>query len=136
MVLGEKVSEEKGSIIGMSIKSVGADGVSIEFSFASEVKGFGRYPGGRNTGTLSGLEGPNTNRSTGQGILVTPDGEILPWHTSGVDKRVGDKIKGAFLVTFSTLSQKYAWINNVLFVLDSEASADMTSFSDTAYEWK
>jgi hypothetical protein len=136
MALGEKVAEEKGSIIGMSVKSVGAEGVSIEFSFASEVKGFGRFPGGRNVGTLSAMEGPNTNRSMGQGILVTPDGESLPWHTSGIDKRVGDKIKGVFLVTFSAPSQKYGWMNNVLFVLDSEATADLTQFSDTAYEWK
>jgi hypothetical protein len=136
MALGEKVAEEKGSIIGMSIKSIDANGMSIEFSFASEITGIGRFPSGRNVGTFSGLDGPHTNRSTGQGVVFTKDGEMLPWHGSGIDKRVGDKIKGAFLVTFTTMSQKYAWMNDLLIVLDSQASADMTQFSDTAYEWK
>jgi len=136
MALGEKVAEEKGSVIGMSVKSIDSNGMSTEISFASEVQGIGRFPSGRNMGTLSGLDGPHTSRSTGQGIIVTKDGETLPWHGSGIGKRVGGKTKGAFLVTFTTMSQKYAWINDLLFVLDSEASADMTQFSDTAYEWK
>ena len=136
MALGEKVAEEKGSVIGMSVKSIDANGMSIEFSFASEVQGIGRYPSGRDMGTLSSLDGPHTNRSTGQGVIITKDGEMLPWHGSGIDKRVGDKIKGIFLATFTTMSQKYAWMNDVLIVLDSEASADRTKFSDTAYEWK
>jgi len=136
MALGEKVAEEKGSIIGMSIKSIGADGMSSEISFASEVQGFGRFPSGRNMGTLSGLDGPHTSRSTGQGVFVTKDGETLPWHGSGIGKMVVGKSKGIFLVTFTTMSQKYAWMNDVLIVLDSEASADRTKFSDTAYEWK
>jgi hypothetical protein len=136
MALGEKVAEEKGSVTGMSIKSIDADGMSIEYSIASEIQGIGRFPSGRNIGTLSGLDGPRTNRGTGQGVIITKDGEMLPWHGSGIDRRVGDKTKGAFLVTFTTMSQKYAWMNDILLVLDTEASADMTQFSDTAYEWK
>lgn len=51
MVLGEKIADEKGKVIGMSVKSVGPDGVHIEESFVSEVKGFGRFPSGRDMGT-------------------------------------------------------------------------------------
>jgi hypothetical protein len=134
MALGEKVLEEKGTLTGVSIKSVAADGMSMEVNFAGEVQGFGRFPSGKIMGTMSELEGPNTNRITGQGMFVTPEGESLPWHGSGASKSVGFKSKGMFLVTFSTLSQKYAWTNSLLLVLDMEVGADM-KFIATGYEW-
>jgi hypothetical protein len=136
MALGEKVAEEKGKAIGMSIKSIGPEGMTTELSVASEIKGFGRFPSGRNMGTLTAIEGPNTSRVTGQGVVVTTDGESLPWHAFGISKRVGGRVKGIDLITFGTHSQKYAWMNDVLLVLDGEASPDFSEFSDTAYEWK
>jgi len=136
LALGEKVAEEKGKAIGMSIKSIGPEGMTVEVSVATEIKGFGRHPGGRNMGTLTVLQGPNTSSITGQGVVVTTDGESLPWHASGIGKRVGNRVKGISLVNFSTSSQKYSWVNDVLLVLDSEASADFSELSDTAYEWK
>jgi hypothetical protein len=136
MVLGEKVGEEKGKATGMSIKSIGPEGMTIEVSFVSEVKGFGRYSGGRNMGTLTVIQGPSTHKTAGQGIFVTTDGESLPWHVVGTGKRVGGRDRGIGLVTFSTRSQKYAWVNDGLYVLDSEASPDFSEFSDISYEWK
>ncbi len=136
MPLGEKVSEEKGKTTGMSIKSIGPEGTTIEFNIVSQIKGFGRVPNGRNMGTMTVLQGPNTSNSTGQGMIVTEDGEMLPWHASGVSKRVGNKFKGITLVTFSTRSEKYAWVNDSLLVLDGEVSADLSEFSDTGYEYK
>jgi hypothetical protein len=41
LVLGEKMWEEKGKVIGVSVKSVGPEGVRIEENFASEIKGLG-----------------------------------------------------------------------------------------------
>ena len=136
MALGEKVAEEKGKITGMSIKSIGPEGATIEFSMVSQIKGFGRTPNGRNMGTMTAVEGPNTSTSTGQGMVVTEDGEMLPWHALGVSKMVGGKSKGITLVTFSTRSQKYAWMNDVLLVVATEGSADFSEFSTTGYEWK
>ena len=136
MALGEKVAEEKGKVTGMSIKSLGPEGMNIELNIVSEIKGYGRWPNGKNMGTMTALEGPKTSTSTGQGMVVTEDGETLPWHAIGVSKRVGNKSKGLTLITFSTPSQKYAWANDVLIVLDGEVSADFSQFSDTAYEWK
>jgi hypothetical protein len=135
LVLGEKVAEEKGSAVGMSIKSVGADGIATESSFVSEIQGFGRFPSGKNMGTITAIEGPKTSRGTGQGVCVTNDGEALPWHYSAIGRRVGDKHKSVAIVTFSTLSQKYAWMNDLLLVLDIDISLDYSQFSDTAYEW-
>jgi hypothetical protein len=44
LALGEELAEEKGKAIGMSIKSVGPEGMTIEVSTAGEAKGFGRHP--------------------------------------------------------------------------------------------
>ena len=52
MVLGEKLWEEKGKVIGMSVKSIGSEGVRMEETFTTEVKGLGRFPSGRNMGTM------------------------------------------------------------------------------------
>jgi hypothetical protein len=108
MVLGEKLSEEKGKAIGMSIKSIGPEGMTIEVTTAGEVKGFGRHPSGRNMATQTVLQGPITSRATAQGVLATTDGESLPWHGFGIGKTVVGRAKGIYLVAFSTHSQKYA----------------------------
>ena len=134
--LGEKVAEEKGKFTGMSIKSIGPEGIVIEVNGVSEIKGFGRFPNGRNMGTMTALQGPKTSTSNGQGMIVTEDGETLPWHAIGVSKNVGGKHKGVTLVTFSAPSQKYSWLNDSVLLLDMETSADLSQYSDTAYEWK
>jgi len=135
MALGEKVAEEKGRLTGMSIKSIGAEGVTIEASFVGELQGFGRYSSGRNVATMTIVQGPKTTRSTGQGVLVTKDGESLPWHMNTVGKYAGDRRKLVGIATFSTLSQKYAWVNDGLFVLDISISSDLSEFTTTVYEW-
>lgn len=136
MVLGEKLWEEKGKAIGVSVKSVGAEGVAMEISFASEVHGFGRCPSGKNMGTLSVLQRPSTSTSTGRGVFVTTEGESLPWHYVGVAKIVGGRTKGPGLVTYNTHSQKFAWMNDLLCLLEGEGAADLSDFSDTGHEWK
>jgi hypothetical protein len=136
MPLGEKVTEEKAKTTGMSIKSIGPEGTTIEFNYVSQIKGFGRYPNGRSIGTLTMVEGPNTHTSTGQGMIITEDGEMLPWHAVGIGKRVASKTKGIALVTISTRSEKYTWMNDSLYIVDLEGSADFAEFSDTGYEYK
>jgi len=136
MALGEKISEEKGKLTGMSIKSVGAEGVTIEASFVGENQGFGRYPGGRNMATGTILQGPKTSRNTGQGVFVTKDGESLPWHLSSISKSVGDRRRVLGIATFNTLSQKYAWMNDGLYLVDFDFSADLSEYTAVLYEWK
>jgi len=136
MALGEKVEEEKGKLTGMSIKSIGAEGVTAEASFVGEAQGFGRYSSGRNMATFTILQGPKTTRSTGQGVFVTKDGESLPWHMNTIGKYGTDRHNVVGIATFSTLSQKYAWVNDILYVLDISISSDLTEYTTTVYEWK
>jgi len=136
MALGEKISEEKGKLTGMSIKSITAEGITMEASFVGEAQGFGRFASGRNMATATILQGPRTTRSTAQGVFVTKDGESIPWHMNTIGKNAGDKHKVVGVATFYTLSQKYAWLNEGLYLLDMNFSADLSEYTDTAYEWK
>ena len=80
LVLGEKVWEEKGKGIGVSVKSVGPEGVHMEETFASEVKGLGRFPSGRNMGTMNIAARPDGFISgTAQGIFTAQDGDSVVW---------------------------------------------------------
>jgi hypothetical protein len=52
MVLGEKLFEESGNIIGVKVIKVHPiEGVTSEVSFTSEIRGEGRYPSGENLGS-------------------------------------------------------------------------------------
>lgn len=131
------MAEEKGTITGTFIKSMEPEGMVIEFSVVGEIKGFGRFPNAKCMGTVSfAVEGPKTTRMTGQGKAVTQDGETMPWRAFGISKRIRGKPKDVTLMILNTSSQKYAWVNESLFVLDEEVSADFTQFSGTVYEWK
>jgi hypothetical protein len=136
MPLGEKAWEEKGAAIGASVKSVDANGISFEYTIASEVTGFGRLASGRNVGTISIVQGPVTSISKGQGVCTMTDGEMLPWHFLGIGKLVGNRVKGAGLVVFSTRSQKYAWVNDNLYFMEFDNAADLSEISDSSYELK
>jgi hypothetical protein len=136
LALGEKIAEEKGKLTGMSVKSIGPEGVTIEANFVGESQGFGRFPSGRGMATATILQGPKTSRSTGQGVFVTKDGESIPSHMSAIGKGVGDRRKSVCIITFRTLSQKYAWMNEDLFLADMSFSSDLSEYSSTLYEWK
>jgi hypothetical protein len=56
MVLGEKLFEENGNIIGVKVVKVHPiEGITTDVSFTSEIKGEGRYPSGENLGIMTGF---------------------------------------------------------------------------------
>jgi hypothetical protein len=137
LVLGEKVWEEKGKATGMSVKSVGPEGVHIEETFASEIKGLGRFPSGRNMGTLNVVTRPDGfSNGTGQGIFATQDGDSVVWKLFGLGKREAAKEKSVAIVQFMTTSQKLSWMNSLIFVIDAISDPKTMEISDTGYEWK
>ena len=51
MALGEKLFEESGNVTGFKVTKVHpTEGVTMEVSFTSEIKGIGRFPSGKNLG--------------------------------------------------------------------------------------
>jgi hypothetical protein len=52
MTLGEKLFEDIGNLTKLDVKSVNPiDGVRMEVSFTSEIKGLGKFPSGKNIGS-------------------------------------------------------------------------------------
>jgi hypothetical protein len=137
LVLGEKTWEEKGKMMGMSIKSIGPEGVHMEETFASEVKGLGRAPSGRNIGTINVIETPGGFLSgTGQGYLVTQEGDSVVWKCYLLGKLEAGKTKSVNIIQFMTSSQRLSWMNGFIAVAESIADEKTMEFSDTGYEWK
>lgn len=136
MALGEKIGEEKGKVIGISVKSVGPDGVHLENTFATEVKGFGRWPSGRNIGTMELIHGLGGAVSlTGQGIFTSLDGDSVVWKCYGLGKSEAGKTKGVIIIQNMTSSQKLSWMNGSIVVEEGITDQKM-EISGTIYEWK
>ena len=52
MALGKKLFEETGKVVGFKVTRVHPiEGMTMEVSFTSEIKGFSNYPSGRNVGS-------------------------------------------------------------------------------------
>ncbi len=136
MPLGEKLFEENGKTTGMSVKSVTADGVTLEGNFMSQIQGFGRFPSGTNMGTATIVQGPNTARETGQGVFTTKNGTPVLWHLVAIAKPGEGKSKSVNLVTFQAASQELAWLNDLLVLIEGTTAPDMSTFSDVGYEWE
>jgi hypothetical protein len=137
LVLGEKLWEEKGKALGVSVKSVGPEGVHMEETFASECKGLGRFPSGRNIGTMNIVEVlGGFSSGTGQGIFTTQDGDSVVWKTYSLGKPEAGKHRDLLIIQFMTASQKLSWMNSFIAVYEGISDRKTMEFSGTGYEWK
>jgi len=137
MALGEKVGEDRGTGTGVTVKSTGPEGVTIEVNYMGEVKGSGRFPDANYVGTLTVVQAPSgISRSTNQGLMTTKDGETIVFKGFSTGKSGGVKTKDVTLLTFMTGSQKYAWMNDLILVREGEATPDFKEFKGITHEWK
>ena len=139
MALGEKLFEESGNVIGFKVTKVHPiEGVTMEVSFTSEIRGIGRFPSGKNIGSGIMTQYPHgIVDQSNQGSVMTAEGDQFIWWAHGKGKVVeGGKVKGLIIVTGFTNSQKLAWMNNLIMALESEFDPQSKSFNITAYEWK
>lgn len=139
LVLGAKNVEEKGKVIGLSVKAVDSEGMHMEETFATEVKGFGRFPSGRNMGTLNFVTRPDGLFSgTGQGIFTAQKGDNVVWKCQFVGKPEarGGKHKSIVIVQFMTTSQKLSWMNSTIGYEESIYDPKTMEISGTGYDWK
>jgi len=136
LVLGEKLWEEKGKTIGMSVKSVGPEGIRMEQTFTTEVKGLGRSPNGVNMGTLDFVQTPSGGFGTGQGIFTSQDGDIVVWKCYFIGKIEAGKNKAVNIIHFMTTSQKLSWFNSLVAVEDAFTDMKTGEIGGIGYEWK
>ena len=131
MALGEKLFEESGNVTGFKVTRVHPiEGVAMEVSFTSEIRGIGRFPSGKNlgSGTMTHYTHSIVDQSN-QGSLMTTEGDQFMWLAHG-------KGKGLIIVTGFANSKKLAWMNNLIMALESEFDPESKKFKITAYEWK
>jgi hypothetical protein len=143
MALGEKLFEESGNITGFKVTKVHPiEGVTIEASFTSEIRGMGRFPSGKflGSGTMTQYPHGIVDGSWQGSVTTTAEGgsgdQFMWWaHEKG---KVGEdgKVKGLTMVTGFTNSQKLAWMNNLIIALDIETNPESQKFKATGYEWK
>ena len=137
MALGKKLWEEKGKITGMSVKSIDSEGAHIEETLASEFKGLGRFPSGRNMGTINIVARPDGFHSgTGQGICTTQNGDMFVWKCYALSKTEAGKDKGPAIIQLMTTSQKLSWMNSLIVFYEYIGDMKTLEYSATAYEWK
>ncbi|MDQ3718075.1 MAG: hypothetical protein M3311_02845 [Thermoproteota archaeon] len=140
MALGEKLFEESGKVQGFKVTRVHpVEGMTMEVSFTSEIKGFGRFPHGRNIGSGNITHYPHgVEDASYQGTFMTAEeGEQFMWwaHEKGTVAE-GGKIEGIVIISGFTSSQKLSWMNRLLLAGESEFDPTAQQFRVTAYEWK
>jgi hypothetical protein len=140
MALGEKLFEESGNVTGFKVTKVHpVEGVTMEVSFTSEIRGIGRIPSGKNVGSGTMTQYPHGVVDVSyQGTFMTAEeGEQFIWWAHE-KSRLEDsgKIKGMVMVSGFTNSQKLSWMNRLLMILESEFDPAAQKFRTTAYEWK
>jgi hypothetical protein len=139
MALGEKLFEENGSVIGFNVTKVHpVEGMTMEVSFTSEVKGEGKFPAGKNMGSGSMTQYPNGMVDASyHGSFISNEGDQFMWRANEKSKVVdGGRIKGVTTVTGFTNSQELSWMNNTIFALETEYDPSSEKIKTTAYEWK
>jgi hypothetical protein len=142
MALGEKLFEESGNVVGFRVTRVHPiEGTTMEVSFTSEIKGFGKFPSGRNIGSGTMTQYPHgVVDASYQGTLMTgtEEGEQFMWWAHEKSKVVegSGKTKGLVMVSGFTNSQKLSWMNSLIMALESEFDPGAMKFRTTAYEWR
>jgi hypothetical protein len=121
MALGEKLFEESGNVLGFKVTKVHpVEGTTMEVSLASELKGFDKFPSGRNVGSGIMTQYPHgVVDASNQGTVMTAEGTQFIWGAHGKSKLAdGGKIKGIIIVSGFTNSEKLSWLNRLLLILD------------------
>ena len=116
---------------------MGPEGVHMEQTFASEVKGLGKFPSGNNMGTLDIVQAPDGSISgPALGMFMTKDGDTVMWKLYGFGKLEAGKTKSFGIAKFWTSSPKLAWMNSSIVAIEAIADPKTMELSVTGYEWK
>jgi hypothetical protein len=139
MALGEKLFEDIGNLTKLDIKSVHpVEGVKMEVSFTSEIKGLGKFPSGKNIGSGIVTQYPHgVIDGNYQGMeTTTTEGDQYIWWAHEKSKVIeGGMFKGIIIITGYANSQKLSWMNNLIAVIDMQTDLTNRRFEGTGYEW-
>ena len=134
--LGNPFFVEKGKIIGQRVINVSPQ-PEIEFTVAANATINGNISA-TNTGTTIGILQPNgVFRSTGQGFIMTQDGEVATYTSQVVGKvtKEGDVLSVGANFWNTPSTGKLAFLNDMMNIFKLQADRS-GNFSAIGWEWK
>ncbi len=142
MVIGQKLWEGKGKSGGPGfIKSITMEGVESMFTWSVQLKGMGSAKSvdcSINVTAKSMTPPKGVSGAEDQGMLMTATGDMAI--VKGFDlmkMTVGKNPSSVGLYKFMTMSEKLAWLNDLIALVTFEALDPMwQEFNMTIYEWK
>jgi hypothetical protein len=132
-MLGDLIGEGKGKRIVRRILSTEPPTAEVTFEAAGNIAGVAMNETGTYTSEVR-LDG--SIFGTGQGLMITEDGDGITWTGTGLGKfGPGGSVSYRGMIFFRTPSQKMARMNNVCgaFEFETDPSGNTTS---KVWEWK
>jgi len=132
-MLGDLIGESKGKRIVRRILSV--DPATAEVSFEDSGTMLGASTTGSGTYT-STVRPDGSIFGTGQGLMLTADGDAITWTGSGLGKfGPGGSVSYRGMLFYRTTSQKLGRLNNMCGAFEYETDAAGNT-SAKVWEWK
>jgi hypothetical protein len=134
-MLGEKIGEEQGQVIGTRVVSVEGGSAAVEVTFQGTGTVYGETVTDMGT-YLSEMRPDGTLFGGGQGVITTAGGASATWHGEGIGRMTGPgsaSYRGA--IYYETTSAAFTSLTTVacLFEFDTDESGKVHG---TLYEWK
>jgi hypothetical protein len=132
-MIGDKIGETKGKRLVRRVLSV--DPPTAEVSFEDTGTMFGVATSGM--GTYTSIIRPDGSiHGEGQGLIMTPDGEVVTWKGSGLGKfGTAGAVSYRGMLFFHTASENLARLNNTCGAFEYEVDASGSTVSKV-WEWK
>jgi hypothetical protein len=132
-MLGDLIGESKGRRIVRRILSTEPPTAEVTFEASGTILGVGAKENGTYT---SQVRADGSIFGTGQGLIITADGESMTWTGTGVGKfGPGGSVSYRGMVFYRTTSQKLARLNNACGAFEFETDPDGNTTSKV-WEWK
>jgi hypothetical protein len=137
MALGEKLFEATGEVVAFRITKVHpVEGTTMEVNFIEDIKGIGKFPSGKNTGSGTIRQYPHGSADgSHNGYVAFADGDTYMWWAHEKARTEGGKMRGIVTVTGYTNSQKYSWMNSLIIAIESEFDTATQKLKNTGYAW-
>ncbi len=138
-MLGEKIYEMKGKVLGQRVLPSDPEGPRMEVTFGGSVQGHGRMASlkGMATATYVAVAGPDgTFYGNGQAIVMSNDGDRFTIKGDAVGQITGGKVIYRGGVSFRSASTTLKWLNRVYGVFEYDQDLSTQEVIFTCYEWK
>jgi len=137
--IGELLWQGKGKTQSTIIKKVDAEGLTVEFTWAGDVKGAGKAEGVNGAIVFTGTKvAPLTNKgagaTTGQGILFTSKDMASIESTGYVNPR-WESAKSVEIWRFRTASERLSWLNSAVALVTQQGDSAWQEFTVSIHEW-